>query len=344
MLVQDYKQQLFEIILDLLWKQWTALGIPGQVAVHESEMILDPEALLIFSAGFARYDQRLYDLILDWLLNHSSQMNIQRLKALHAKAEWKDTASLGYICAVISETDPGRWRKMADSYSSKDTKQASALFRDCNDESEAFIPQRDLLALHCGFSRNIRQYSNKIPDSFPKTPATLLLQMRGLFGISARAETILKMLTSHLCKVQDIVDYSGFTWKSIQDVLAELIAGGFVSSIDGSGRGKQYYLTNPKKLMRLFDIQTPHFWNWMNLYDAIGLFWEVCSNPLLKNVSDETIFNEFQSLFREKLQKKLLATGSSAFEKTNLDLQVFPKLIQQISTCNDSYPKHKRGG
>ena len=204
MSVQEYKSQFYEAVLDLLWKQWTALGIPGQIAVPESEMILDPEALLLFSAGFARHDQRLYDLILDWLQIHSSQINIQRLKALHAKTEWKAPSSLGYMCAVIAESDPVRWEKTAEGFSGKAAKQPTVLFLDRENGPEKFIPKQDPLALLCGFVRNIHRNSGKLPDLLPKSPATLLIQMRGLLGISARAETILILLTSPLRKVQDI--------------------------------------------------------------------------------------------------------------------------------------------
>lgn len=330
MSVQEYKNRLHEAVLDLIWKQWTALGIPGQTAVPKSDMVLDPEALLLFSAGFARYDQRLYDLILDWLPVHSSQINIQRLKALHAKAEWKDSASLGYICAVLAESDPFRWGKTAGSFSGGAVKQPEVLFRDRDNQPEKFIPGQDPLALRWGFSRNIRRNSGKIAGQLPKSPAALLLQMRGLLGISARAETILILLTSSMCKVQDIVDRSGFTWKSIQDVLAELSAGGYVSSLDGAGRGKQYFLTEPEKLLRFFGLRTPIFWNWMNLFDVVGLLWQTCSNPFWKKVSEETIRIELQNLYREKLLKKLLTSGCSAFEKSNLDLRDFPQLIRRI--------------
>ena len=306
------------------------MGIPGQMTVPESEMILDPEALLLFSAGFARHDQRLYDLILDWLRIHASQINIQRLKALHANMEWMDTASLGYMCAVIAESDPLRWRKAADSFFRRLGKQPSILFLDPNDEPEKFVPRQDPLALRCGFSRNIRRNSEKISDRLPKGSAALLLQMRGLLGISARVETILILLTSPLCKVQDIVDRSCFTWKSIQDVLAELIAAGYVSFLNGKGRGKQYFLTDPQKMLRFFDLHTPVFWNWPAIYDSIGLLWQTCSNPLLCKVSEETFRNELQSLYRDNLQKKLLTSGSPPFEKTNLDLREFPRLIQRI--------------
>ena len=129
------------------------------MAFPKSEMILDPEALLLFSAGFARYDQRLYDLILDWQQIHSAQINIQRLKALHAKAEWKDTDSLGYMCAVIAESDPVRWRKTAEGFSGKAVKRQAVLFRDRENEPEKFFPRQDPLALRAvlsGISAAIR--------------------------------------------------------------------------------------------------------------------------------------------------------------------------------------------
>lgn len=331
MSVNKFRNSLFESILDLLWKQWTALGIPGQVALHDSENILDPEALLVFSAGYARYDQRLYDLILDWLKIHSSQLNLQRLKAINAKAEWKDSASLGYICAVIAETEPARWKKAVVNFAPTQGKDAVPLFRDRNNVPEKYIPRHDHLALRCGFVRNIHQDSAKITGLLPPKPATLLLQMRGLLGISARAETILILLTSHICKVQDIVERSNFTWKSIQDVLAELAQGGFVSSLDSGGHGKLYYLTDREKMLSFLNLHAPVFWNWLKLYEAIGLLWDACSNPYWEKVSDETIQNELHDLYRKKLQKKLLASGCPSMAKTSLDIREFPKLLQKIS-------------
>lgn len=39
-------------------------------------------------------------------------------KALQAKSEWKDSASFGYMSAVVAETDPIRWKKLATEYKS----------------------------------------------------------------------------------------------------------------------------------------------------------------------------------------------------------------------------------
>ena len=333
MSAQEYKKQIFEAVENLLWKQWTALGIPGHIAALNSNTVLDPEALLVFSAGFARYDQRLYDLILDWLQVHSSQINIQRLKALHAKSEWKDSASLGYMSAVAAKTNPIRWKKPAMDYLPDDTSSPVALFLDEDGEPERYIPRQDEQALKYGFLRNVRiDDAQKMSAFLPKTTATLLLRMRGFLGISARAETLLVLLTSPRCKVQDIVDRSGFTWKSIQDVLGELTSGGFVSSVDGVSRGKLYDLPEPDSIRKLFGIrQGCLFPNWLCIYDAIGLLWQTVSNPRLSEVSEETFSHELDSLYVDRLRRKLLKSGHPALCKTNWDRTSFPRLISSLA-------------
>lgn len=332
MSAREYKKRLYEAVLDLLWSQWTALGIPGHAAAPEPDTVLDPEAMLVFSAGFARYDQRLYDLILDWLQVHSSQINIQRLKALRVKSEWKDPASLGYMAAVAAESDPVRWKKPAADGRPDDAASPEGLFLDGNGMPERFVPRRDALALQYGFVRNVRRSTRKIPVSLPRTTPALLLRMRGLLGISARAETLLVLLTAPQCKVQDIVDRSGFIWKSIQAVLAELALGGFVSSLDGVSRGKLYYLSEPETIRRVFGVRHGcTFPNWLNIYDSIGLLWQTVCNPRLNDVSDETVRNELDTLYTERLRKKLLTSGCPVFGKTGLDPADFPKLISALT-------------
>lgn len=332
MSAREYKKRLYEAVLDLLWRQWTALGIPGYVAALKSNTVLDPEAMLVFSAGFARYDQRLYDLILDWLQVHSSQINIQRLKALQGKSVLKDSASLGYMAAVTAEADPIRWKKPAADGEPDDAASPVGLFLDEDGKPERFIPRRDALALQYGFLRNVRRSTQKIPVSLPRTTSTLLLRMRSLLGISARAETLLVLLTLPQCKVQDIVDRSGFIWKSVQDVLGELTLGGFVSALDGVSRGKLYYLSEPETIRRVFGArQGCTFPNWLNVYDSIGLLWQTVCNPRLNDVSSETVRNELETLYTECLQKKLLTSGCPGLNKTGLDLTELPKLISALA-------------
>jgi hypothetical protein len=67
MLQTNFKQFFLEETLDFLWRQWSALGVAGGARTEES-WVIDPEALLIFSLQITRYEPRLFDEILDWLV------------------------------------------------------------------------------------------------------------------------------------------------------------------------------------------------------------------------------------------------------------------------------------
>lgn len=100
MSVNKFKSDLLDSILELLWRQWTQLGVAGAVN-SKDDWVLDPEALLIFSAHFARYDQRLYDLVIDWLQCNGESINLPRLKALLKRFDHADRKSLGFIAASV---------------------------------------------------------------------------------------------------------------------------------------------------------------------------------------------------------------------------------------------------
>jgi hypothetical protein len=56
----DFKSLVLDRLLALLWRQWSALGVPGHDPVEERRVI-DPEPLLLLSLTVARYDARLFD-------------------------------------------------------------------------------------------------------------------------------------------------------------------------------------------------------------------------------------------------------------------------------------------
>ena len=109
MSVENYKKALFDSIMNLLWRQWVALGVAGYSAKDEERYVLDPESLIVFSAAFCRQDARLFDLFASWLLKYGRLINTTRLKALLGKAEYCDRRSLSYLAALNVEAGDKRW-------------------------------------------------------------------------------------------------------------------------------------------------------------------------------------------------------------------------------------------
>ena len=87
--------RLRESLLRLLWQQWSALGVAGQVSPN-TRSIVDPEALLLVSTVFARHDARLFDEIFDWLLRNGEWVNALRLVRIQAEHHLGDETVLAH--------------------------------------------------------------------------------------------------------------------------------------------------------------------------------------------------------------------------------------------------------
>ena len=305
MSVNKFKQELLDSILTLLWKQWTQLGIAGQINANDN-FVLDPEALLIFSAHFARYDQRLYDLVIDWLQCNGESINLPRLKALLKRFTNADRKSLGFIAASVNLK---KWQPLAKNFLPKDTGVETMFF------GNEFVPKPDETALRYGFKRNQYLRSNKVMPFSTKGNASLLLRLRGAFGMSARAEAVLAMLNKEFCRIQDVADAGGFSWKSASDVLDELCTSGIAVTLDKNKRGRTYFLKYSNTMHKLFEIETVKFPDWLTIFEMLSVVWECISNPRFAEVSERTAIGELQQEFAEKIGDQLQSCGIASLSK-----------------------------
>ena len=306
----EFKHDFFDSLCTFLWRQWTQLGVSGHISTDSQRYVIDPEALLLFSSSFCRYDQRLYDLIINWLDVNGKFINIQRLKAMKKKMLCRDDASLGVMLAIANDDGKERrLKKLAESLRPKKLSNPTPLFIDFNGQTETFSSLHDTKALQYGFIRNIYQPSGKTMH-FPNTSlATFLLQLRGIFGLSARAEAVLILLGKDSCKIQDIADISGYSWKSIQDVMAELTASGIVISLEGKERGSHFYLKHTHELLMVFNQQHAVFPEWKRIFNALHHLWKTISNPVLETLSEKTFHGEIQRCFETQIGSDFLKSG-----------------------------------
>src|SRR5580692_7384971 len=86
MLLKDFREALLDRLLMFLWRQWSALGVLGASATEE-EWIIDPEPLLVFSLELARYEPRLFDEILAWLVVNGELLDTARLRRILLKQD-----------------------------------------------------------------------------------------------------------------------------------------------------------------------------------------------------------------------------------------------------------------
>lgn len=113
-----FRALVLDRLLGLLWRQWCALGVPGHGPVEEGRVI-DPEPLLLLSLTVARYDARLFDEILDWLVVNGAFLNVHRLKALEKRFDFQCKAQVSAVSKLLgNETNnPLKWRRLSAAYS-----------------------------------------------------------------------------------------------------------------------------------------------------------------------------------------------------------------------------------
>ncbi|MBN2641858.1 MAG: hypothetical protein JXR78_09405 [Victivallales bacterium] len=326
----EFKQSYFDALLNLLWRQWSRLGVAGQISPQSSPYVLDPESLLLFSAYFCRYDQRLYDLIIDWLQENGGFINMQRLKTIGGKAEYDYSASLGFIASQLNPQRNRKWRKTAVELI-PETTVTTPMFLLPDGTSLEYCPHIDEAALKYGFIRNTYRYSGKVCPFPLQDCATILLQLRGIFGLSARAETILALLNKETCKIQDIAELSGFSWKSIQDVIAELSATPVVSTHEENRRGRCYFLNSPEKIRQLFETENFVFPDWGTIFNILFHIWKTVSNPRLAHLSDQTFRGEIERVFLDNTGRTFLHTRIDELKFIDADkFTLLPEILDKL--------------
>lgn len=307
----EYKAQLHEAVLNLLWRQWAALGVAGHAKPQGGAAVLDPEALLIFTARFARCDQRLYDLVLNWLLHYEFLINLPRLKALLKKSTWQDKASLAYMATVAVAEGHRRWKVLTD-FPSRPSGEYELLFRAYEAAETAYIPHADAVAESCGFRRNDFERGHKIAPRLPRGSASLLLTLRGHVGVSARAELVLLLLCSPYCSLAELAERSGYARSSVHELLAELLAAQVAEQSHSIGKKekKLIALRRAEEWKRLLGVESPCiFPRWGLVYDALGTLLSAVSSPRLETLSETTFCGEIARVMKQGGRQAFLQCG-----------------------------------
>jgi len=161
-------------------------------------------------------------------------------------------------------------------------------------------------ALQYAYLRSLYVASDKTSLFSATAKAAFLLQLRAVFGLSARAETILALLNNDVCRIQDIVDISYFSWKTVQDTILNLCASSLVKSQKGTKRGTYYFLSDPQKILAIWDKDNAAFPDWKSIFNALALIWQTVSNPKLAKLSEATFQSEIKRVFAEEIKDSLL--------------------------------------
>jgi hypothetical protein len=292
----EFRKSFQELALDFLWRQWSAMGVAGQVRSDDSR-IVDPEALLLVTCTLGRYDPRLFDEVIDWLKVNGSFVNILRLRRIMRTEKFAATRIVAAIAGLMSKgTEVLKWKKLAES-DRNDFREA--LFFGKDGRPLAVIGDSDPHFIRYGFKRGPLRLRGHSQVFRPTDPANLILQLRALFGISARSEILAYLLTHESAHPSEIARDAYYFVRAAQNALVELNRSGVVQ-LRSSGRTKRYWVKAENWTLLLNrSEQLPNWVTWAPFFSALERIWIKLSDPILAKLDPLLQSSEVRQLMVE---------------------------------------------
>jgi len=320
---KDFRTLFLDNIFNFLWRQWSALGVLGE-SRPEDPWVIDPEPMLLFTLGIGRYEPRLFDEVLDWLVVNGRWIDLQRLRGI---LRGKDEALRKLIGAVaiflMEKSDERKWQNLArfckpEMWKSSD--HAEPLFLSKNGKRHPPSPEPDLSFLSCGFNRpevRIRQITREVPIT---SQSTIRFLLRALFGVGSRAECLIYLLTHDGGHPAEVAKAIGLSVRGTQDTLIDLSLSGLVLTRVKGKRKIEYWLSHEQwweflSKGSITEIKRPIWIDWISLYSALSKVWSA-----LNEISKEGISDYMRS---SKLRDALEMVGNE-FLKSGLDIPPIP--------------------
>ena len=270
MSLQKFRLEFLEMLLRFSWREWTALGVAGQErgGIHH---VVDPEALLLFTCSLGRYDQRLFDEVMDWLSKNGRFLNIQRMRNILHKEAFGGGEVLTAVADWMSQREaPTKWKLLAKMETEKNERQS--LFYLPDGRPLPLSQHNDETFLKHGFNRNPlepRGYAQTFPPD--ETPC-LLLKLRALLGVNARCDVLTYLALQGAGHPREVARELYYSQKAIHNVMTDMACSGVIHS--SRGARERTFRIAPDTLPFLSAGLDAHNWiNWPILLSTTETVW-----------------------------------------------------------------------
>jgi len=293
----EFRAYILDRLLDLLWRQWSALGVPGQTTIEERRVV-DPESLLLLSLTVGRYDARLFDEILGWLVVNGAFLNVQRLRNLMKRFNFQSQAQLSAVSELLMKksNDPLKWKRLA---SPRFLRNPEPLFFLKSGKPIPMPDEKSPEFSPYGLLRGpikLREHAQPFPT---KGMPSLLLRLRALLGVNARCELFCLLAAAEEIHPAEVARQTGYSPRTVQNTLAEMSRSGVVQMRSGN-RDKWYALNSGVLDLLLKPEGSPTPWvNWAPLFRALEILWIGIIDPKRQNLDPLTLASELRRLGKE---------------------------------------------
>ncbi len=335
MLLQNCRLRTLNHLLDLIWSQWTTLGVSGNAPVTQ-KWVLDPEALVLFTCNTGRYEPRAFDSMLEWLSINQRFLNVQRLKTIHRRENFEGKQLLAAIAHLLMKpSSKAKWKGFSDKIFLQPTKTES-LFKLKDGNSYPLLEDSDVAFKNAGFIRHGFQNRNTVGHFRPDYPANLIMKLRALFGLNSRCEIIAYLYTHSEANPTEIASYTYYSPKAIYNAITDMEKSGALARRT-KGRASLYSLeTNTWETLLSPEGVSAEWMNWPTVFRTIEIIWTALDKLWIQNESTQTAENEMRLVIHEaltKLQQTIpnFTRNHREFSRIpTLDLQEMYTLIEEM--------------
>ena len=307
--LKQFKGEYQSLLLDFLWRQWSALGVAGQTR-PATDCIIDPEALLLLTCTVGRSDSRLFDEMLDWLQVNGWLINVMRLKRILRTEKFAGEPVLAAIAGWLAKgAEAPKWKLLAASASPPAA--AEPLFFSEDGPAIPVLGEPEPLFARYGWLRGplrLRGYSQEFR---PAEAATLALQLRALLGINVRCEIVMYLLTHDAAHPSQIARAAYYFERAVQGTLADMSRSGVVQ-LRTASREKHYWL-KPDQWLPLLNRggqPAPKWIAWPPLFSALEQIWLRLRDAKL---------HDLNSMLQASEVRQLMAAVRPALERAGFD-------------------------
>jgi hypothetical protein len=296
-----FSDRLSDRLLDFAWDEWAQMGISA-VPHRESRWAQDPEALIVFTLQVARTDPRLFDELLDWMLTNESLLSIRRLRAVCA--DDADRALVAGTIAWLAHRRP-RARLHAGGHIAPPGN-LEPLFADVVTVGEV---DPDFAAAGLLHPNTEPSRKSQAPDL--SLPINLDFRLRGILGVSIRAEVVRILLCTNAPRMTAaaLARASVYSKRNVHDALADLAAAAVVSVLTVGGE-QRYAIHKPRwaALLGLAPDGLPTHHEWPQLLGVLRTILRWSKQPALADASEYIRASSSRQLL-ERLRPDLAFTG-----------------------------------
>jgi hypothetical protein len=224
----SFREAVQETVLAFLWRAWCAMGVAGQDRCN-FHGLADPEALVVFTLSMARYDARLFDAVLEWLVVNGRFVSPQRLRLLLKRPGFRGQTPVQAAAAWLDTTQPS-WRWQLTAAQGTETVNPEPLFLLGDGRPLPVVGRKDALFLRHGLLRSPFAPRGVALPFPPHAPACLWLRLRALFGVGARADILAYLLSRPGGHAREIARRTGYAQRTIQDALSDMERSGWLAA------------------------------------------------------------------------------------------------------------------